>query len=60
LILPDTARRTPTVIKLISKELPPLEINGNVIPVSGQSPVLPAMMISVWSNSMQARQAAIT
>ena len=48
---------TPTITKVTNSELPPLEMNGSVIPVSGHSPVLPAMMISVWSKSMKTNPA---
>lgn len=40
------------MIKLTSKELPPLDIKGNVIPVRGHSPVLPAIIMIVWTNIM--------
>jgi len=51
-ILPDIVSRSPTIIKLTRRELPPLEIKGRVIPVRGHSPVLPAIMMIVCTNSM--------
>ena len=44
--------------KQTSSELPPLEIKGSVIPVSGQRPVLPAMMIRACRKSMMTIPAA--
>ena len=50
--------RIPIMTKLMSSELPPLEMKGRVIPVRGQSPVLPAMMMIVWIKSMMTIPAA--
>ena len=51
--------KSPVMIKLTRSELPPLDIKGRVIPVKGQSPVLPAMMMMVWANIMITIPAAI-